>query len=383
MADIVINLETIEVFSQIDGDLRNVSIDADLSISSIYPGTESLVDSKKFLDPTNQTLGIHTENSSKEWICLNLHDEFFLSEIILYNRDDVCASRAWQLIIEISVDGEDWTPIYSHLGRLQQYFECVAHAIRHNSIPSSDRPLVNACLDILKSLLFQEYYEAIRLLSCIEGLQINTLNEIRSGFTRELLVLTQNQWSGHGISRSFRYWTLDEKKDYLTQSMNLIDDLRILTPHICLGFGFVLAYVRDGDLIPHDDDIDIILTFNKVDCPSISMALDIVCEYLEKLGYTVSSKYFSHCWITKPGGNGVDVFVGLDEGGLTSWYPSSRNILEMSDIFPPLEVELFSVKCLIPRNPLKYLERKYGAEWRSPDKNFSHPWNELEYEDIR
>ena len=78
----------------------------------------------------------------------------------------------------------------------------------------------------------------------------------------------------------------------------------------------------------------------------------------------------------------MDVFVSLKEGDRVSWFPQKRGSLVVSDVFPPIRASMLGVECLVPRNPLKYLESVYGPNWRKPDPNFSHNWRTREYDEI-
>ena len=205
---------------------------------------------------------------------------------------------------------------------------------------------------------------------------------IRQGFNQHWLGHWQRWWSGHGVTRPFRYWSADEARTYLERALELLADLRTLSPDVCFGFGFVLAHVRDGQLIPHDDDLDLIIGFDHASTPTLSLGLAQVETHLRALGYQVQGDHFSHRWVFKPGWNAVDVFVGLREADGISWFPSARKNLAADDVFPPIEVDLLGQRCPVPRNPIRYLDRTYGPRWREPDADFRHPWDRGQFADI-
>src|SRR5690606_35569066 len=105
-------------------------------------------------------------------------------------------------------------------------------------------------------------------------------------------------------------------------------------PDACLGFGSVLSLVRDRDLIPHDDDLDIIVGFPPEVAPRLSVALTLAAEHLTTLGYKVSGKFFSHRHVSR-GGMKLDVFVGIyEDGDSIGWFPGARGALRRCDVFP-------------------------------------------------
>jgi hypothetical protein len=162
-----------------------------------------------------------------------------------------------------------------------------------------------------------------------------------------------------------------------------VDALRSLTPNACFGFGSALAIVRDHALIPHDDDLDIIVGFEPDEASTIADGLQRVERHLSGLGYEVSGSFDAHRHVRLPGRKPVDVFVGLFEGDSISWYPAARGALTRAVVFPASSAPLLGVTCPIPAQPEVYLERMYGSGWRVPDPYFNHPWNVADYADIR
>ncbi len=190
------------------------------------------------------------------------------------------------------------------------------------------------------------------------------------------------EWTNHGILRSFRFWSPQEKADYLRMTREIMVSLKRLSPHVSLGFGSVLAIVRDGDFIPHDDDMDVLIAFEVEKLNKFPDALSQIEQVLLADGYGVHGRYPSHRNVNRDGGTAVDVFVGFVEEGDVSWFPSKRRNLRMSQVFPTRSVELFGVECDIPNQPEQYLAATYGADWRMPISNWNHPWKQDEYRDF-
>lgn len=378
-----LHLETVRVFDNTPAQPVNIAPGARVSASSTYAGGEAMLNVRQLVEPDNVQIGIHTDVGPDQWVSLEFDGVHSISEIQVFNRDDMWASRAWGMVVEASIDGLVWQELYNHGTRQNQLAQCLLAAIDHPALTSHERQMALECVAIVR-LLFAGQQDAC--VARIDQLHWQDAAQIRRHLTSSILAGQQLVLNSHGIVRPFGYWDAEEKKRYLLQVDELIKDLQRLTPRVCLGFGFVLAHVREGDLIPHDDDLDVLVAFDRRECPTLTEGLRRLEAHLAACGYIVSGEMFSHRWVMKPAWDWafpyVDVFVGLVEDERVSWHPSARHLLEANDVFPPVSVEQFGIECPIPRNPLKYLERTYGEHWRKPDPGFGHPWDEALYADI-
>lgn len=199
---------------------------------------------------------------------------------------------------------------------------------------------------------------------------------------RHVLVERDLEWTNHGILRSFRFWPLEEKVEYLRTSNRLVEVLEGIGSEVLLGFGSVLAYVRDADFIPHDDDLDLIVAFDSAEVGSLTEALDKVVVALEAAGCEVWGDLPTHRKARFATGHGVDVFVGLIEDGRVSWFPSARRGLAVDQVLPPQVVDFLGVPVKMPAKLDEYLVVTYGPDWATPIANWNHPWDKREYADL-
>ncbi|WAX98152.1 hypothetical protein N7E70_028995 (plasmid) [Aminobacter sp. NyZ550] len=191
------------------------------------------------------------------------------------------------------------------------------------------------------------------------------------------------EWTAHGFMRSFRFWSRAEKAAYLefaNQVTATIADK--LSPNVCLGYGAALAIARSNDLIPHDDDLDLIVAMPLAEYGSITAAVKAVEDTLSTAGYVCEGSYVSHRHVALPGGYCIDVFVGVEEDGLFTSYPGPRRVLKMDDVFPTGTKQLFGQDCAVPRDLERYISVVYGENWREPDPGFSHNWDREAFGDL-
>lgn len=148
-----------------------------------------------------------------------------------------------------------------------------------------------------------------------------------------------------------------------------------------LGYGCLLGAVRDGRMIGHDADADLVYVSRH------GHPVDIIAENraavatMRRLGYSVvemSAADFK-IWVHLPDGRrtGVDVFGGYFFDGDGRYYQlgSVRGTLRRDDLLPPSTVDLEGRTVLAPRRPEVLLEVCYGPTWRIPDPSFryAHP----------
>lgn len=201
------------------------------------------------------------------------------------------------------------------------------------------------------------------------------------------LVEHEREWNIHGISRTFRFWSEQEKRDYVGFADDVVQSLRDLTDNVCFGFGTVLAVVRDHDLIRHDDDADVIVGLEPSQAFNLADGRKLIRECLAEHGYTVTGKNrWAHHFVWRPtGGHKLDVFVGIFEQDNIAWYPGKRGALTRDMIFPPVYRTFLGHSCPIPRQPERYLEQIYGRDLQTPQPYFHHQWENArqEYRNIR
>ncbi len=230
---------------------------------------------------------------------------------------------------------------------------------------------------ITLAILRGDYSDASDILTARRHLlSAEEAETIKHRVTQDLLHSRERFWITHGIVRSFAFWSTEEKVNYIREARSVLNVLHDMTDAACFGFGSALACQRDGDLIPHDDDLDIVVAFPKREVGSVQGGIQRIEQFLSQRGLVVSGDFKSHRKVRKKGNKPVDVFVGLiGEDMSVSWFPGPPDGLPYQEVFPPRRAELLGESFPVPARTETYLERVYGVDWRVPKARWSHNWN--------
>lgn len=234
----------------------------------------------------------------------------------------------------------------------------------------------------IRLVLRGEYDTAYHELRDTRALSDEQKREFVQLVNNRYLVGRELEWTNHGILRSFRFWPREEKVEYLRTANRLVGVLEDVGSEVLLGFGSVLAYVRDADFIPHDDDLDLIVAFDRNAVGTLTEALDRIVVALEDAGCQVWGDLPTHRKARFESGHGVDVFVGLVEDGRVSWFPSARGGLAVDQVLPAQVVDFLGVPVKMPAKLDEYLTVTYGQDWATPIANWNHPWDKRQYADL-
>lgn len=373
-----LHLDCIELFAipEQGGKFTRIqTLDASVTMSSCYRQTPHLASGEKFLKQHNH-YGIHTEFESNPWIIIDLGSETRVDVVKLFNRADTYADRAKTIRISISADRYNWNEIYNAVRRRAELLSWLTN-IYDNTIDSPSGVDLQRFLKFTDALILRNIKECNSWIAELSpnAERLKHLNRIASLYSLEITT--------HGLRTSFRFWNDGQKRDYIRFCNQLITHLRDLSDLTTYGFGFVLGIVRDGDFIPHDDDIDILLVFRRSQIDTLSKGLQILEDHLRTRKYLVEGSFISHRWVRRDQWQ-ADVFIGIieDDDEAVSIFPSARRLHKKGDIFPCSRLDFLGEEILIPCNALKYVEKTYGKLWRTPNNLFSHPWDVPSYNDI-
>jgi hypothetical protein len=388
--------------------LATVIIDADglddpirqttRTMSSVWNDYDQTLQQGILFDPRNRDKGFHTRKDSYPWMEIEFDQPRDLSGLRIRNVEGPNSLRERGIQIQVrTADGRQQT-IYDGVARERELF-AVAERFGNSDGPltkiidtagrilkRSRQPVIHSALPGLVKVLTQlelRDHSAIRY--SLDRLELTPAQvaEFRSLVNQRHLSRYELEWTSHGVRRSFRFWTPKQQQDYLKFTLDVITALRTITPNVCLGFGSVLSVVRDHVLMPHDDDLDVLIGFDPDQAATHAEGRQLVRDCLQASGYQVTGGMKSYQWIARPsGGPRLDVFIGVFEGERISWYPGKRGALTRAMMFPPGSSEFLGHQVPVPNRPEDYLEQIYGPGWTRPDPNFRHSWQPEQYADI-
>ncbi|MCP8895359.1 hypothetical protein KYK29_10475 [Shinella daejeonensis] len=206
---------------------------------------------------------------------------------------------------------------------------------------------------------------------------------IRDFINEHVLAEKSREMSIHGIKRTFRFWSEEEKAGLIRFAKLVIDRLQSqMGFSATIGYGTALGIAREGDLIPHDDDVDLICAIPTSVHPDFPSALTAIREaFSGKADIYTFGKHPGHLKFGQQP-YALDVFVALQEGEFISSYPGPRKEILFTDVFPSKLMNVFGVEIDAPADMEAYLSKVYGPNWRVPDPMFGHKWGGLGFEDL-
>lgn len=174
----------------------------------------------------------------------------------------------------------------------------------------------------------------------------------------------------HGLRRSD--WVLNEQA-YVAAVREVLGLLAGFGYPGAIGYGTLLGAVRDGRLIAHDDDVDMMIAVRARDERELDGEFAALVERLRAMGVRASvTPGFQFLKVTAPrAGRPVDVFpVIAPSGDSVRLYLRDMRFhdLPRSAILPFATLPFYGQAIEVPRAPELFLEQHFGADWRMPNR---------------
>jgi len=166
-----------------------------------------------------------------------------------------------------------------------------------------------------------------------------------------------------------------ERKGVIVDAMKeILDQLIASDVDAFVAFGCLLGAVREGELIPHDNDADIAYVARSSHPADVIQESFAIERMLRDRGYSTvrRSGGFFRVLVSMPEGGtvGCDVFAGFFLGDTYYLLPTVGAQMERSALLPQSTIELEGRTLPAPAVPEVLLEATYGPNWKIPDPSF-------------
>ncbi|MBD1389792.1 discoidin domain-containing protein [Neiella sp. HB171785] len=352
-----INLDKILIEDASGSDLRQ---GASIIVSSAYNDESRFDGNRLIVGPPTGGVNYHSKNEESPWLVIDLGAVKSIAKIRVYNRDDKFFYRALYSKISLSNDLSHWQPVFNNIAFLEHQ--------DFNELDEPSKALVECAT--LRVTRARRYIDALVKQGQREEAEklLAQCNEILREFDSSL--------GPHGLTQTFDVRT-DEQKDLAYKELSKF--LRLLNEEFGVSAfassGTLLGFVRDQQLLGHDDDLDVCYISNKSDPDSIVAERAQLCEFLKQHGYQAKPSDVAHLWVYTGKGIMFDLFTGWREAGTTLMNPLPLPGVPDGCIDPIRKVNFFGYDIYLPLDPEPLLVLNYGAAWRTPDPFWKFDWS--------
>lgn len=160
--------------------------------------------------------------------------------------------------------------------------------------------------------------------------------------------------------------------DAMTRVLAVLDELGYT---VAITGGSLLGAVREGRILAHDDDIDLLVYLGEVAPPDVSIASYALERGIRARGHEVIRHSDAHLQVLfaddAPGAAAhVDLFLGFHDKGIYNQPIAVRGSFAEASLLPLTEVELEGISVPSVAEAEEWLALCYGTGWRVPDPTF-------------
>jgi hypothetical protein len=353
----ILNLDKI-LLESADG--KNLLEGADIMVSSSFENQERF-DGKRLISgrPTGG-VNYHSDRELNPWVVIDLKQIKKIAKIEVYNRNDRFFIRALTMIVSCSNDLQSWSTIHDNLAyklseaylALQQQQKALVDCATMNVTSINEL--------ISQSEKNSDKDTALKL--------FNAGNKLLEEYSLAL--------GPHGLTQTFDLKS-DKQKDLTYQRLSkflseLINEFGV---DAFVSSGTLLGFVRQGEFLGHDDDLDICYISKESTHESIVRERSEIKAFLNGKGYRVTDSDVAHLWVHSGDNIMFDLFTGWIENNRCMMNPLPLPGVAASDVLPLKTLESHGYPIMMPANPEALMELNYGKDWKVPDPLWKFDWS--------
>lgn len=173
----------------------------------------------------------------------------------------------------------------------------------------------------------------------------------------------------HGYSKRLSTLTDNELGESMESLLNFFRKEGYLA---FINSGTLLGSVREGDLIDHDDDLDLAIflvgdTLEEISESWTNLRLALAQNFTVKMKNCFAAVYTDT-------GVQIDVFPAWSVAEKLFIYPYCYGEIDVVEVFPLSSSKLRTLDFPAPSNPEKLLEINYGPSWKTSDPDWRFDW---------
>jgi len=170
------------------------------------------------------------------------------------------------------------------------------------------------------------------------------------------------------------FGTQEVAKKHFGEVVKILNELKSMGYKCAIDSGTLLGYTREGQVISHDHDYDIVVFVEGYSLRDKIREFKKIRKHFTKKERNLKSSM--HIQIERE--FNVDIFVGFEYYGKTFIYPH-LNGMPSEEYFPLKEVDLYDQRVTVPNNCELYCEMVYGEEWGISNKDWVYDWSETRF----
>ena len=353
----ILNLDKVLIES---ADGKNLLEGADIMVSSSFEN-QARFDGKRLISgrPTGG-VNYHSDRELNPWIVIDLKQIKKIAKIEVYNRNDRFFIRALTMVVSCSNDLQSWSIMHDNFAYKLSEAYLALNQQQKALVDCASMNVTSINELISQSEKNSDKDTALKL--------YNAGNKLLEEYNLAL--------GPHGLTQTFDLKS-DKQKDLTYQRLStflsqLVNEFGV---DAFVSSGTLLGFVRQGEFLGHDDDLDICYISKESTHEGIVRERNEIKVFLNGKGYRVTDSDVAHLWVHTGDNIMFDLFTGWIENNRCMMNPLPLPGVAASDVLPLKTLKSHWYPIMMPANPEALMELNYGKSWKVPDPLWKFDWS--------